>query len=262
MTVMISAALTAVLSASLGMSQSSLQKFAADLTIRQAFENALHRQPDDAELRRYRVRFFEDHWNARDIEDDLSHRSDYWSHDDRRSRDREDGGYDVDRMIRHAYQDILGRAPDAEGMRTYRSNVIDRGWTERQVRDALRKSGEHRDNASVSADRVGTDAYRQVLRRDPDVNGLYNYRNNVEMHGWDEHDVEDALRASPEYRLKNALTRVEAAAIVRRAYLSVLGREPDPASSGFVDQVMRNHWTEADVARELRHSEEFRNKPR
>lgn len=30
-------------------------------------------------------------------------------------------------MIRHAYQDILGRAPDAEGMRTYRSNVIDRG---------------------------------------------------------------------------------------------------------------------------------------
>lgn len=106
------------------------------------------------------------------------------------------------------------------------------------------------------------DAYRSVLGRDPDVNGLYSYRSNVEKHGWDEHHVEDSLRNSPEYRMKNAITRDQALAIVRRAYLSVLGREPDPASSGFVAQVMRNHWTESDVARELRHSEEFRNKSR
>lgn len=48
--------------------------------------------------------------------------------------------------------------------------------------------------------------------------------------------------------------------IVRRAYQGVLRREPDPASRGFVDRVLRDHWSEADVARELRNSEEYRNR--
>ena len=242
--------------------QSGFEKFAADVTIMQAFDNALRRSPDDRELRRYRARIFEDHWTQRDIEDDLGQRHDYWSHNDRLQRDRDRGGYDVDRMIRHAYQDVLGREPDSAGLRTYRSNVIDRGWTERQVREALRDSPEHRANASSAADRIVTDAYRHVLGRDPDVNGLYNYRNQVEHHGWDEHDVEDSLRNSPEYRAKNATTPEQAREIVRRAYLSVLGREPDAGSAGYVDQVLRNHWTEQQVARELRNSEEYRKRPR
>ena len=42
---------------------------------------------------------------------------------------------------------------------------------------------------------------------------------------------------------------------MRRAYQSVLGRAPDAASRGFVDHVLRDHWSEADVARELRKSD-------
>jgi hypothetical protein len=49
---------------------------------------------------------------------------------------------------------------------------------------------------------------------------------------------------------------------VRRAYLDVLKREPDPASRPFVDRVLRDHWTQQDVERELRNSAEFRNKRR
>jgi hypothetical protein len=49
---------------------------------------------------------------------------------------------------------------------------------------------------------------------------------------------------------------------VRRAYLSVLERNPDSASQGWVDRVMREHWTEVDLARELRKSDEYRNKQR
>ena len=71
-----------------------------------------------------------------------------------------------------------------------------------------------------------------------------------------------ALRNSPEYRQKNTISREQAQAIVRRAYLSVLGREPDPASQTYVDRVLREHWGESEVARELRNSEEYRNRQR
>lgn len=46
--------------------------------------------------------------------------------------------------------------------------------------------------------------------------------------------------------------------IVRRAYLEVFRREPDAASRGWVDRVLRDNWTQADVERELRRSPEYR----
>jgi len=46
-----------------------------------------------------------------------------------------------------------------------------------------------------------------------------------------------------------------------RAYRNVLGRDPDPAGlEGYVQGVLRKKWTEADVERELRKSDEYRNK--
>jgi hypothetical protein len=54
----------------------------------------------------------------------------------------------------------------------------------------------------------------------------------------------------------------EAQAIVRRAYLAVLEREPDPASSGYVDMVMKQGWTQQRLESELRKSPEYREKHR
>ena len=51
---------------------------------------------------------------------------------------------------------------------------------------------------------------------------------------------------------------VRAEEIVRRAYLDVLRREPDAASRGYVDRVMRDNWSQNDVERELRKSAEYR----
>jgi hypothetical protein len=113
---------------------------------------------------------------------------------------------DPDRIVRRAYQDILNREPDTAGLRLYRSRMIDDGWTEDQVREALRRS--------------------------------------------------------PEYRERNTMTRARAQDIVRRAYQSVLGREPDPASETYVIHLMRDKWSEQDVIRELRRSDEFRNRNR
>jgi len=115
-------------------------------------------------------------------------------------------GQDVDRIVRRAYQDILGREPDTAGLRLYRSRMIDDGWSEKDVREALRKS--------------------------------------------------------PEYKQQNTMTRQKAEEIVRQAYRSELQREPDAGSRTYVDKVLHDHWTEQDVARELRKSSEYRSKHR
>jgi hypothetical protein len=117
------------------------------------------------------------------------------------------GGYrgsDPDVIVRRAYQDVLDREPDEAGLRQYRRRIIDDGWTEREVREALRNSAE--------------------------------------------------------YREKTTMTWPKAQEIVRRAYLAVLNREPDGGSRGYVDKVMREGWTQADVERELRRSDEYRNR--
>jgi hypothetical protein len=118
------------------------------------------------------------------------------------------GRENPERIVRRAYQDILNRDPDTEGMRVYRSKIIDEGWSEAQVRDALRTSPE----------------YREGVARDG----------------------------------RQGVTRANAQEIVRRAYLNVFQREPDPAAAPWVDRVVNDHWTQQDVERELRKSDEYR----
>ncbi|HSF19520.1 MAG TPA: DUF4214 domain-containing protein [Vicinamibacteria bacterium] len=243
------------LSKILGGIAESLEAANREQAIRRAFKDALDREPSDSELRRYRVRMEEDYWTEENVRDDLRGREDYR----RQSKDRIS---DPDLVIRRAYEDILHREPDTEGLRLYRSRMIDDDWTEHDVREALRKSPEHGDRAQESADKIIRRAYQDVLGREPDYNGLVSYRNKVMDHGWDEHDVSKALRNSPEFRQKNTLTRSQAEEIVRRAYQEVLGREPDAGSRGYVDRVLKDHWGEQEVARELRHSDEYRSKHR
>ena len=50
--------------------------------------------------------------------------------------------------------------------------------------------------------------------------------------------------------------------VVRRAYRSVLNREPDSASEGYVEHVLRDGWSQADVERDLRRSAEYLNRNR
>ena len=237
-----------------------------DKAIRRAFADVLQREPSDREMRRYRDLMEDAHWSERDVRNDLRDRSDYRRH-----------APDPDRVVRRAYQDILDREPDTDGLRLYRSRMIDQGWTEQDVREALRKSPEYALHSGQSAERIVRRAYQDILARDPDPNGLATYRRKIVDQGWDEQDVRQALRKSPEYRQKSqgtsggvaaqsgksksSMTRAEAEDVVRRAYQSVLGRDPDAGSQGYVDRVLRDHWSEADVARELRKGAEYRNRP-
>ena len=109
-------------------------------------------------------------------------------------------------------------------------------------------------------DRIVRRAYQDILNRDPDPTGLRIYRSHIIDDGWTEAEVRDELRRSPEFRENSTMTYAKAQDVVRRAYLEVLKREPDPASRPFVDKVFRDHWTQQDVERELRNSPEYRNR--
>jgi hypothetical protein len=233
-------------------SQSSVER--QDAVIKRAFRDILKREPDSAELRRYRAKMANDGWTEAEVRKDLRERRDSGWYSG-------SGSADPDRVIRRAYQDILHREPDAEGLRHYRIEMIDNGWTEQDVREALRKSAEYDRVKQDSADRIVRRAYQDILGREPDDKGLVRYRNEILRNGWTERQVRDALRRSPEYREKTAMTRPKAEEIVNRAYRNVLGRDADqPGMEGYVQRVLRDKWTQADVERELRKSAEYKNK--
>lgn len=129
-------------------------------------------------------------------------------------------------------------------------------------REDLAVPGNGRYNrAGASADATVRRLYQEVLQRDVDPQGLTDFRNHMMNDGWSEQDVREALLQSPEYRQRTVPTpQQNAEQLVARAYRAILGREPDPASRVYVDKVLRENWTEADVSRELRNSPEYRSK--
>jgi hypothetical protein len=194
------------------------------------------------------------------------------------------GGYSdpsargASRVVRRAYRDVLGREPDAESLQYYRDRIVDEGWTEAQVRRDLRRSDEYKARTSDETSPYGTTrsaqnvvrrAYRDVLGREPDTQGMQYYRDRIVNEGWTEAQVRRDLRNSDEYKARisdetstTSMTRTRAESVVRRAYRSVLNREPDPGSEGYIDHVLRDGWTQADVERDLRRSAEYLNRNR
>jgi hypothetical protein len=112
------------------------------------------------------------------------------------------GGANVDRIIRRAYQDLLDREPDQAGLREYRRRMIDDGWGEAEVREAIRRSPEYRERNTMTRERaeeIVRRAYQAVLGREPDA-GASGYVDRVLRQRWSLQDVERELRRSPEYR--------------------------------------------------------------
>jgi hypothetical protein len=99
--------------------------------INATFTDILGRNADPGELRDFRTRFLDNGWNERMLRDHLRNEERY----------RIEA---ADRIIKRAYREVLDRDPDASGLRTYRKNLLERSWTEGDVRDDLRKSAEYR----------------------------------------------------------------------------------------------------------------------
>jgi len=135
----------------------------------------------------------------------------------------------------------------------------DRGRDDRG-RDDRGRSDDRRGRGGPDVDQIVRRAYQDVLGRDPDEGGLRQYRSRILDDGWNEEQVRNSLRASPEYREKTTMTRAKAQEIVRRAYLNILKREPDPGAEGYIMNVWQKNWSQEQVERELRNSQEFRQK--
>ena len=104
------------------------------------------------------------------------------------------------KIVTSAYQDILGREPDKEGLRIYRSKMVDDGWTEKQVRNTLKKSTE---NKQEDVDAIIKRAYQDILGRDPDKEGLKLYREKMLDDGWGEKKLRETLKKSSEAKHKD-----------------------------------------------------------
>jgi hypothetical protein len=228
-----------------------------------SFRSVLHRNPRPYELRRYALLMNDYGWTEQDVRRDLTERSDY-------RRYSADSTFDVDAIITRAYEDILGREPDPSGMQSNRRHIIREGWSERDVREALRQSPEYRSTTrrTTSADGIIRRAYRDVLDQEPDPSRLDTYRRAILENGWDEQDVRQMLRRGDERRGRREGERVargqdRVTQIVRNAYLAVLDREPD--ANGLRDygaRVVQDNWSQADIERALRDSPEYRTKNR
>lgn len=108
-----------------------------DVIIKRAYTDLLGRDPDPVGLHDYRSLIIDQGWNERMVREQI-----------RRGDEFRGGG--ADRIIRRAYLDVLEREPDPTGLKEYRRNLLEKDWTEGDVRDALRKSEEFR---KKSADR-------------------------------------------------------------------------------------------------------------
>lgn len=101
-----------------------------DEIIERAYDDLLERKPDAAGRDRYRRLLRQGQTEAQV-----------------RAAIRQSVEYRVtlpDSKTTRAYREVLGRDPDASGMESYRRKIVDRGWTEEDVKENLRQSAEYR----------------------------------------------------------------------------------------------------------------------
>jgi hypothetical protein len=154
-------------------------------------------------------------------------------------------------MVQRAYREVLDRPADPEGLRTYANRLIHEGWSEHQMIQHLQRSSEAR---GVNADEAIRKAYREVLGRDPDANGLAHYRAKW-RDGWTQGQIRDDLRRSHEGRDNHIRTAIT------RAYRELLGREPDPAGLANYERLMREKgYSERDIREAIMSGDEYRQK--
>ena len=97
-------------------------------------------------------------------------------------------------------------------------------------------------------------AFREVLDRPADPEGLRTYRDRLMHQGWTEQRIIEQLQRSSEAR---AINPDEA---ITRMYREILGREPDPGGLASYKAKWRDGWTQGQIRADLRRSEEYRQK--
>ncbi|MBL9212766.1 MAG: DUF4214 domain-containing protein, partial [Opitutaceae bacterium] len=104
-----------------------------------------------------------------------------------------------------------------------------------------------------TAEAIVQRAFREVLDRPADPEGLRTYRDRLMHQGWTEQRIIEQLQRSSEAR---AINSDEA---ITRMYREVLGREPDANGLAHYKAKWRDGWTQGQIRADLRRSHEGRN---
>jgi hypothetical protein len=152
-----------------------------------------------------------------------------------------------ERTIIAVFEDILGREPSRREVREWRARS--EGLTVEDLEDELRQTREFR---SLTPEKIITQAYRDLLERDPDPDGMRNYRRRMIERGWTAGDVRDAIRASDEYRIK------EADVIIDRAFDDLLERPPTAAERDEYRRRLLKDGTEDGIRRNIKKTDEYK----
>jgi hypothetical protein len=103
-----------------------------------------------------------------------------------------------------------------------------------------------------TADLLIERAFRDVLDRPPDPEGLRTYRNRLMLEGWTERQMIENLQRSGEAR------GIKADEAITKIYREVLGRDPDPNGLAHYRGKWRQGWTQGQIREDLRRSHEGR----
>jgi hypothetical protein len=159
---------------------------------------------------------------------------------------------DADEIIREAYLDILNREPDEEGLRNYRRLMIDKGWSEARIRDAIAESKEAlwRDTSTLVKR-----AYEDLLDRAPSEMELKDAVDTIIKKRISERDYRKNIRKSREYQYDRPRR------MIMEAYRTVMLREADPgAFEGLRKKIVNDGWNTKRLEEHLRASNEYRAK--
>jgi hypothetical protein len=103
-----------------------------------------------------------------------------------------------------------------------------------------------------TADQIVNRAFRDVLDRPADPEGLATYRNRLMYEGWSERQMIESLQRSGEARA------IKADVAITKIYREVLGRDPDPNGLAHYRSKWRDGWTQGQIRADLRKSHEGR----
>lgn len=152
-----------------------------------------------------------------------------------------------DRTIVAVFEDVLGREPTRRELREWRARS--EGMNPDDLEDALRHTREFR---NLTPEQIVRDAYRDLLGRDPDPDGMRQYRRKIIERGWTPGDVREAIRESDEYRIH------EADIIIDRAFDDLLERPPNASERSEYRRRLLKDGTEDGIRRNIRKSDEFK----
>jgi hypothetical protein len=162
----------------------------ADEIIDRVFPELLERKPSPEDRQHYRKQILRRGYTEEDVRRKLKESTEY-----RVTLPNE--------KIVRAFVAVLGREPDLSGCEPFRRLILDRGYSEENLREHLRRSEEFRERSKLLITRI----YQEMLEREPDPQGLEHYRRAMIDRGWTEHQVRESIRRSEEYRNRSRPNR-------------------------------------------------------